>query len=83
MLRVSLKVAGQDLEITSEKGAVSVSGGDEFFNGVARRLAESAIEEYSPAMGGKASYVANAVVALVGGKVALVDEPLSEEGVVY
>lgn len=82
-LNVVLKIGGRDYSITSEQGKVSVSGGDEFLNAVMQKLVASAAEEYSPAMGGKATYIANAVVALTGGEVVSVDEPQSEEGVVY
>lgn len=82
-LNVVLKIGGRDYSITSEKGKVSVSGGDEFLSAAVQKLVESAAEEYSPAMGGKATYIANSVVGFVGGEVVSVEEPPSEKGVVY
>lgn len=47
------------------------------------RAIQSELLDYSPALGSKLAFVANAVARFVGGKASEVDEPPAEEGVVY
>lgn len=79
----TLKIGGKEYSVQFKQGSIAVSGGDEFLNAVVQRLCESAAEEYSPAMGGRAAYIANWVSEVTGGEVVSVDEPDSENGTVY
>lgn len=80
---ITLKIGGKDYSIQFKQGDIVVSGGDEFLNAAVHRLCESAAEEYSPAMGGRAAYIANWVSEVAGGEVVSVNEPPAEKGVVY
>lgn len=82
-ITVKLEIGNTEYVGVFEKGEMTVSGGDEVFNAALHRLFEIAAGEYSPAMGGKGTFVANQVAEVTKGKILAVDEPLSEEGVVY
>lgn len=47
------------------------------------RTVQTELLDYSPAMGSKVLFAAMVVANIVKGKVALVDQPSSEKGVVY
>jgi len=80
---VSLTVAGEKVLLSLNKGKILVSGAS---NETARSLtaiAEEALAEYSPAMGGKGFYIASVMSKQVGATIESVNEPPSEKGVVY
>jgi hypothetical protein len=81
--KASVEIGGQEYLIVLEKGEASVSGGTDSLAGSIQKLVETALEEYTPAVGGRASYIAAWVAEKTNGKVLSVDEPLSEKGVVY
>jgi hypothetical protein len=80
---VSVIVAGENALLSLSKGEVIVSGASAAIARSLALVAEDALEEYSPAMGGKGSYIASALAERVGAKIESVNEPAAEPGVVY
>lgn len=81
--KASVEIGGQEYLIVLEKGAASVSGGTDSLAGSIEKLVKIALEEYTPAVGGRAAYIAAWVAEKTNGEVLSVDEPPSEKGVVY
>lgn len=82
MAFVTIKSAGEQYKITLSR-PVAASGDDERFTKVLASLAEGILEDYSPSLGGQASFVASQLRERLGATVVSVEEPLSEKGVVY
>ena len=82
MASVTIKTAGEAYEIALSSPAVVV-GDDERFAATLGRIVDGMVADYTPALGGQASFVARQLKARLGATVVSVDEPPSEEGVVY
>lgn len=82
MASVTIKSAGEQYKITLARPVVS-SGEDERFAGILASLTEGILEEYSPSLGGQASFVASRLKDRMGVTVVSVEEPPPEKGVVY
>lgn len=82
MASVTIKTAGEEYEIALSSPAVA-TGKDERFAATLGRIVDGIVEEYSPALGGQASFVARQLKGRLGVAVVSVDEPPTEIGVVY
>jgi hypothetical protein len=82
MASVTIKTAGEVYAIALSSPAVVV-GKDSRFAATLGRIVDGVLADYSPALGGQASFVASSLQGRLGVKVVSVDEPPSEEGVVY
>jgi hypothetical protein len=82
MASVTIKTAGEVYEIAISSPAVVV-GEDERFAATLGRIVDGIVEDYSPALGGQASFVARQLKARLGVTVVSIDEPPPEKGVVY
>jgi hypothetical protein len=79
---VIIKSAGEKYTITLSRPTTAV-GSDSRFAGTLASLVDGILEDYSPALGGQASFVARKLKERLGVAVVSVDEPPSEKGVVY
>lgn len=79
---VTIRSAGERYEVKLSS-PVAVAGDDEGFSAILASLVEGILEDYSPSLGGPASFVANELKDRLGVSVVSVEEPPSEDGVVY
>lgn len=77
-----IKSAGEQYRITLSRPVVA-SGDDERFAGSLASLTEGIIEDYSPSLGGQASFVASQLKERLGITIVSVEEPPPEKGFVY
>jgi hypothetical protein len=82
MTSVIIKSAGEQYAITLSRPVVA-SGEDKRFAGLLASLAEAMLEDYSPSLGGQASFVASQLKERLGVTVVSVEEQPPEKGVVY
>lgn len=82
MASVTIKSAGEVYEIAIGRPPIA-TGKDERFAKTLALIVGGVLEEYSPSLGGQASFVASQLKDRLGVTVVSVDEPPSEEGVVY
>jgi hypothetical protein len=79
---VTIGSAGEKYEVTLSSPVV-VTGDDERFSGILASLVEGILGDYSPSLGGQASFVASQLKERLGVAVFSVNEPPAEKGVVY
>lgn len=82
MASITIKSAGEDYQITVGPPAVA-RGKDERFAKTLALIVDGVLEDYSPSLGGQASFVASQLKDRIGATVVSVEEPPSEKGVVY
>lgn len=82
MASVTIRTAGEVYVISLTSPAVAF-GKDRRFAATLGRIVDGIVEQYSPALGGQASFVAKQLKGRLGVSVVSVDEPLTENGVVY
>ena len=80
---VMVAIGGENISVSIDGGEIVIAGGSDATMQAVSSIAESALEEYSPAMGGKGSYIAAAIREQTGARIVSVDEPQAEKGVVY
>lgn len=82
MASVTVRSAGETYAITIARPSV-VAGKDERFAKTLGLIVDGTLEDYSPSLGGQASFVASQLKERLGVSVVSVDEPPAEKGVVY
>jgi hypothetical protein len=82
-ISVRFTVAGERAVLSLRSGDVTVSAESDATKRSIAAIAEEALEEYSPAMGGKGAHLAAALRGRVGAKIDSIDEPPAEKGRVY
>lgn len=82
MASVVINSAGEKYQITLSRPVAAVGSDDRFAETLAS-LVDAILEDYSPALGGQASFVARKLKDRLGVSVVSVDEPPSQKGVVY
>ena len=83
IVSVMVAIGGENITVSLNGGDIVIAGGSSAIMQSVSLIAESALEEYSPAMGGKGSYLAAAIREQTGARILSVDEPQAEKGVVY
>lgn len=82
MSSVTIKTGGEQYKITLSRPSAAV-GVDAQFSEVLALLTDGFLEDYSPAFGEPAAFVANRFVVLLGATVVAIDAPASEKGLIY
>lgn len=82
MASVTIKSAGEQYAVTLSR-PISVTGDSSQFAKVLASLVEGMLEDYSPAFGEPAAYVAENLKKRLGVTVVSIDAPPLQEGVVY
>lgn len=82
MASITIKSAGETYEIAIGRPSVA-KGKDERFAKTLGLIVDGTLEDYSPSLGGQASFVASQLKERLGVSVVSVDEPPAEKGIVY